>query len=123
MPSDREPDAGKRQPDAPYDRARRDFDEMPLEDRARFLVEATASTLARTVEAAGRELARGIGELFGQAREQPAPGRSRRPGPAEPETAQRTAPPNGSRRPGGSGDAPGGSADRKDGGEPDEGTP
>jgi hypothetical protein len=69
---------------------------MSLEDRTRFLVEATASTLARTVEEAGRHLARGIGELFGEARERRASaGGARRPGAAEPETAQRTAPPTG----------------------------
>ena len=79
-----------------YDEARRTFDDLDVEDRARFLVEATASTLAHGLLRAGEVLADGLEDAIRQARKQ-----SRRstgsegPGAAEPETAQRQAPRNG----------------------------
>jgi len=76
--------------DSRYREARRHFDELEIEERSRFLIEATASTLADGVMRAGEVLADGIEETLRQARG--ASGRSsdrRQPGAAEPETAQR----------------------------------
>jgi len=80
-----------------YDDARRTFDELDVEERTRFLVEATASTLAHGLLQAGEALADGLEEAIRQARKR-SDHRSERggPGAAEPETAQRRAPRNGS---------------------------
>lgn len=40
-----------------YDRARKEFEELRTEDKAVFLVEAVASTVARGVEQIGRAIA------------------------------------------------------------------
>lgn len=40
-----------------YDRVRQEFDQLRTEDKAVFLVEAVASTLARSVEQVGRAIA------------------------------------------------------------------
>jgi hypothetical protein len=81
-----------------YDEARRNFDDLDVEERTRFLVEATASTLAHGLLQAGEALADGLEEAIRQARTR-SPHRSERDGPgaAEPETAQRQAPRRGSR--------------------------
>jgi hypothetical protein len=80
-----------------YDEARRNFDDLDVEDRARFLIEATASTLAHGLLRAGEALADGLEDVIRQARTQAAPSTGKRgAGAAEPETAQRQAPRNGS---------------------------
>jgi len=79
--------------DGPYDRVRRDFEELEIEKQARFLIEASASTLARGLEEVGSLLADGLEDVLRRergSRTRPESG----PGPAEPETAQRQAPPN-----------------------------
>ncbi len=85
---------------AEYDEARRNFDDLDVEERARFLVEATASTLAHGLLQAGEALADGLEEAIRQTRKESAPPSGRRgPGAAEPETAQRQSPRNGSHDP------------------------
>jgi hypothetical protein len=80
-----------------YDEARRNFDDLSVEERTRFLVEATASTLARGLLEAGEALADGLEDAIRRARKRSAHRSERRgPGAAEPETAQRQAPRNGS---------------------------
>jgi hypothetical protein len=80
-----------------YDETRRNFDELNVEEQASFLVEATASTLARGVLQVGETLADGLEDVLRRARKQSSPGASgTRPGPAEPETSQRRAPRSGS---------------------------
>ena len=78
-----------------YERTRRDFEEMSFEQQASFLVESTASALARGLEHAGRSLADELERLFRKGRK-PSSERNRNgepsPGPAEPETSQRSAP-------------------------------
>lgn len=80
-----------------YREARSRFDELDVEEQASFLVEATASTLAHGLEEAGRALAGSLQELARQARKSSTQARSSstRPGAAEPETAQRQTPHNG----------------------------
>jgi hypothetical protein len=76
--------------DPRYDEARRQFDELEVEEQASFLVEATATTLARGVLQVGKALAGEVEELFRQTRRASEP-RPHGPGPAEPETSQRRA--------------------------------
>lgn len=76
-----------------YDETRRSFDDLGVEEQTRFIVEATASTLARGLMEAGEALADGLEDVVRNTRrrarsEESADG----PGPAEPETAQRQAP-------------------------------
>jgi hypothetical protein len=97
-PDSRSTDAGDSRGDdhddarARYERTKRDFEDMSLEQQASFLVEAGASALARGLEQAGRSLADEIDRIFRKTR----PGRhgdtGSGPGPAEPETSQRSAP-------------------------------
>jgi hypothetical protein len=47
-----------------YERVRRDFEGMNVQDRAVFLLEATVSTIARGVEQAGRVLADEMDKAF-----------------------------------------------------------
>ena len=47
-----------------YQRARREFEDMRIEDKAVFLVEATVTTMARALEAAGEALARELDRIF-----------------------------------------------------------
>ncbi len=75
-----------------YERTRRDFDEMRLEDKAIFLVEATASTLARGIEEASRAAADELDDLFHRKTRKKDKKRGG-PGAAEPETAQQQATP------------------------------
>lgn len=80
-----------------YDDARSSFDDLDVEERARFLVEATASTLAHGLLRAGETLAEGLEDAIRRARSRTA--RSDRPRgsrAAEPETAQRQTPRDGS---------------------------
>jgi len=82
--------------DSRYREARRHFDELEIEEQSRFLIEATASTLADGVVQAGALLADGIEDALRRARR--ASGRSpgrQQPGAAEPETAQRQRPRSG----------------------------
>lgn len=81
-----------------YDQARRSFEELEADEQASFLVEATATTLARGLEQAGRTLAEGLQQFVRQAqrRSSSSPDASSAPGAAEPETAQRQTPRNGS---------------------------
>ncbi len=81
-----------------YERARSAFDDLKLEDRAVFLIEATVSTIARGVDKVGRVLADELDRLF-----------RTRPGAAEEGAAASSAqeasnPPSEERRPG---DTPG----------------
>jgi len=78
-----------------YDEARRNFDDLDVEDRARFLVEATASTLANGLMQAGEALADTLEETIRRARERSGPSSRQGPGAAEPETSQRQSPRNG----------------------------
>jgi hypothetical protein len=80
-----------------YNEARRNFDDLEVEERARFLVEATASTLAHGLLQAGKALADGLDDAIRQARKRSDHRSEQRgPGAAEPETAQRQAPRSGS---------------------------
>lgn len=47
-----------------YERARDAFDDMKIEDRAVFLIEATVSTIARGIDQAGRAVADELDRLF-----------------------------------------------------------
>lgn len=76
-----------------YRRVRDTFNKMNVEEQATFLVEATASMLARGVEEAGRVVADSVNDIFRpktrrEHRSSDGPG----PGPAEPETAQQRCP-------------------------------
>lgn len=82
--------------DPRYEETRRRFDELDVEHQTRFLVEATASTLARGVQQVGELLADGLGDVLRRARRGPASSAGR-PGAAEPETAQRQQPRSGAR--------------------------
>jgi hypothetical protein len=75
-----------------YQETRRAFDGLDVEERARFLVEATASTLARGLLQAGETLAEGVEEAIRRGRRHSST-RSRPggPGAAEPQTSQRQA--------------------------------
>lgn len=76
-----------------YEEARRRFDELDADERVSFLVEATASSLAQGLEEAGRTLADGLQDIVRRARQSSqSAASSARPGPAEPETAQRQSP-------------------------------
>jgi hypothetical protein len=88
----------KESPRDEYRRARETFNKMNVEEQATFLVEATASVLARGMEEVGRVVADGLSDMF-----QPKGQRQRHdaahphgPGPAEPETAQQRRPRGGS---------------------------
>lgn len=77
-----------------YERARRAFDDMGIDDKAVFLVEAAASTLARGVQEAGHVLADELERAFGGRAEHPdaaSPDAATPPGAAEPPTDARRA--------------------------------
>ena len=81
-----------------YERTRRDFDDMSLEDQATFWVEVTASLVARGVREAGEVVAREVDCFFEGARRKgpkSSEASSGGPGPAEPETGQQRAPRSG----------------------------
>lgn len=89
--------ADERDSHSHYDEARRNFDDLDVEERARFLVEATASTVAHGLLQAGEALADGLEDAIRQARRRSArQSEERGAGAAEPETAQRQAPRTGS---------------------------
>ena len=78
-----------------YERTKRDFQNLSFEQQASFLLEATASAAARGLEHAGRTLASEIEDLFRTARRRARKQNRKKPaspGPAEPETSQRSAP-------------------------------
>lgn len=52
-----------------YNRTREKFDELPLEDKATFLVEAVFTTLTKGIEQAGKAFSDELNSLFDQARE------------------------------------------------------
>jgi hypothetical protein len=88
--------------DDPFHQARRDFEALQIDEQAQFLIQASASTLARGIEQAGKALAAGLGETMHRACASTTPHKDTPhkdtpdgggPGPAEPETAQRQAPP------------------------------
>lgn len=80
-----------------YRRTRDTFNEMDFEQQATFLVEATASMLARGVEEAGRVVADGLSDIFQPRKQKERRGQGAHgPGPAEPETAQQRRPHGGS---------------------------
>lgn len=72
-----------------YREARRRFDDLEGEQRARFLLEASLSTIARGLEWAGQQLADSLDETMRRSADERA-----EPGPAEPETAQQQTPRN-----------------------------
>ncbi|MFB6231898.1 MAG: hypothetical protein ABEL04_12165 [Salinibacter sp.] len=75
-----------------YDRLRRHFQELEANERARFLLEASVSTLAQGLEQAGQALADSLERVMQQEhRASGASEEARQPGAAEPETAQRQA--------------------------------
>ena len=82
--------------DESYDRMRRDFEELGFEKKAQFLIEASASTLAKGIEQVGHVLAEGLGDVMRDRRPSSGPAGRSGPGAAEPETSQRQAPKNGS---------------------------
>lgn len=47
-----------------YERARREFDSLQIEDKAIFLVESTVTTVARGIEEVGRVIADELDALF-----------------------------------------------------------
>lgn len=76
-----------------YDEARRNFDDLDVEEQVRFLVEGTASTLAHGLLQAGEAVAEGLEDALRQARKRsPSTSETGKPGAAEPETARRQAP-------------------------------
>lgn len=80
-----------------YDRTRRRFEELDVDERARFLIESSASMLAQGLERAGQVLADSLERVLRRAdRASRSSEREERPGAAEPETAQRRTPRNGS---------------------------
>lgn len=81
--------------DSRYDETRRQFDDLAPEEQARFLLEATAATLADGIEHVGRTLAEGLQDTLRQARRRTRETPSAGPGAAEPETSQRQRPRNG----------------------------
>lgn len=52
-----------------YNRTREKFDELPLEEKATFLVEAVFTTLTKGIEQAGKAFSDELNSLFDQARE------------------------------------------------------
>lgn len=85
--------------DSRYDQARRQFDDLAPEEQAQFLIEATASTLAHGIQRAGKMLSRGLQDTVRRAQKRPASESSAGPGAAEPETAQRKRPRDGTSAP------------------------
>ncbi len=76
--------------DDSFNRVRHDFEDLEIEQQAQFLIEASASTLARGIEQLGQTLAEGLGDTMRNSCGGAASS-DEGPGPAEPETAQRQA--------------------------------
>ena len=73
-----------------YRNLRESFDELQIQDKALFLVEATVSTRARGIEQAGQTLADEMGDVF---RSEEARHHERRsPDAARPPSSERQAP-------------------------------
>jgi hypothetical protein len=81
--------------DDTYEQTRRRFDDLEMEEQAQFLIEASASALARGVEQAGIMLANGLRDAMHRPHRSSGASESG-PGAAEPETSQRQAPKGGS---------------------------
>jgi hypothetical protein len=86
-----------------YKRTREEFDELEIEDKAVFLLEATVATFARGVETFGRALADQIDRAFTAARNPRSPGTEEEApppetgaGPAEPGSPAGASPKSGS---------------------------
>ncbi|PSQ98135.1 MAG: hypothetical protein BRD51_03420 [Bacteroidetes bacterium SW_11_64_17] len=77
--------------DDSYDQVRHNFEDLKIEERARFLIEASASTLAKGVEQVGHVLAEGLEDVIRHERRSETRAEESGPGAAEPETAQRQA--------------------------------
>jgi uncharacterized protein YggE len=77
--------------DDSYEETRRRFDELEVEQQAQFLLEASASALARGIEQAGEALADGLQDVVRRPHRPSCASQDSGPGPAEPETAQRQA--------------------------------
>lgn len=75
-----------------YEQTRRNFDELESEERVRFLLEASVSTIAKGLEQAGQILSDSLEQAMQSHQSSRASGSSNRPGAAEPETAQRQTP-------------------------------
>lgn len=80
--------------DDSYDQVRHDFEELEFEKQAQFLVQASASTLAKGIEQVGQALADGLSDVMHHRRQSSGASGTSGPGAAEPETAQRQAPKN-----------------------------
>ncbi len=52
-----------------YKRVRENFDELPLEDKATFLVEAMFSTMTKGIETAGKAVSEELESIFEKTRE------------------------------------------------------
>ena len=78
--------------DDAYEETRHRFDELEVEEQAQFLIEASASALARGIEQAGKVLADGLQDAVRRPCGSSCASQDSGPGPAEPETAQRQAP-------------------------------
>ncbi|WP_103021446.1 hypothetical protein [Salinibacter altiplanensis] len=78
-----------------YEQTRRRFDELETEQQAQFLIEASASALARGIEQMGAVLADGLQDVIRRSHRPSGTPRDPGPGAAEPETAQRQAPQEG----------------------------
>lgn len=74
-----------------YEQLRQAFDELDVEKRTRFLIEASASTLAAGLEQVGHVLAHGLEDMMHERPRSSDSSSGTGPGPAEPETAQRQA--------------------------------
>ncbi|WP_263786853.1 hypothetical protein [Salinibacter grassmerensis] len=81
--------------DDEYEQTRRRFDELEVEQQAQFLIEASASALARGIEQAGKALADGLQDVVRRPHRSSCTSQTSGPGAAEPETAQRQAPKGG----------------------------
>jgi len=74
-----------------YERTKQEFGDMSVEEQASFLIEASATALARGLEHAGRRVAEEMESMFGERRHRSSGREDARPGAAEPETSQRKA--------------------------------
>ncbi len=81
--------------DDDYEQTRRRFDELGVEQQAQFLIEASASALAKGIEQAGKALADGLEDAARRPHRSSCASQPAGPGAAEPETAQRQAPKDG----------------------------
>jgi len=75
--------------EASYEKARAAFEQLGIEERAAFLVEAAAATLGRGLEEAGRTLARVLEDLFAAGENQGGDGESVEPEAPKPASSTR----------------------------------